>query len=52
VEPELTRGTADQALRMDKVIGNKKNLQDSILRSRYTPNDGIGHEFDAMTSPK
>jgi len=32
--------------------GNKKDLQDSMLRSRYTPKDYIGHEFDAMTSPK
>jgi len=33
-------------------IGNKKDHEDSMLRSRYTPNDDIGHEFDAMTSPK
>ena len=30
----------------------KNDLQDSMLRSRYTPNDYIGHEFDAMTPQK
>jgi len=33
-------------------IGNTIDLQDSTLRSRYTLNDEIGHEFDALTSPK
>jgi len=28
--------------------GNKKDLQDSMLRIRYTPNVCTGHEFDAM----
>jgi len=36
-----------------KTLESKKiDRQDSMLTSRYTPNDDIGHEFDAMTSPK
>ena len=33
-------------------IGNIKDLQGNMPRSRYAPNDAIGHEFDAMTSLK
>lgn len=33
-------------------IGEKNNLQDSMHRNRAKPNDDIGHEFDAITSPK
>lgn len=28
-----------------------EDLQVSMLRSRHTPNDDIGHELDTMTSP-
>ena len=34
-----------------KTLETKNNPQDSMLGSRYTPNDDIGHAFDAkMTS--
>jgi len=35
-----------------RTLEKTKDLQDSMLRSRYTPNYDIGHAFDPMTSPK